>query len=200
MSLQAQWKVATANMKELFNTHPETVKYRTDTAEKTKLIDQDARAKSIKDKTTELEATDKEGQRLVNDFNKLTTTEEKTPASEKIRTLLEKRRITEQELNSLKQEFSEFRKEKMLQINQESAARMRQILAEINAHIAQYATTHNFDAVYDNSGYTNTGLQVIVYVKPGLTTDITEEIQKIINPKKDEADQQKAPAAVPQGP
>lgn len=189
MSLQAQWKVATANMKDLFNSHPETAKYDQEAKAKIALIEQDARAISVKNKTNELKALDGEGQNLVLNYNKLTTDEEKKPESEKIRNLLEKRRITEQELASLRQEFQEFKKQQMLDINKASAKRMREILAEITALITQHAIAQGFDAVYDVSGYTNTGLQAVVYVKPGVTTDITPVIKKIITPEEKKAEQ-----------
>jgi Skp family chaperone for outer membrane proteins len=77
------------------------------------------------------------------------------------------------------------------------AVKMRSILNTLIAEIAKYATAKGFDLVFDVSGFSNTGLPVILYAKPGNTTDITDEIIKLLCPKIEKADPKEAAPVVP---
>lgn len=100
---------------------------------------------------------------------------------------MEKRKIANDEYQSLNKKFLEFKNEKTREINKEWARKMRAILNETSAMVAKYAAEKGYDVVYDLSGNTNTGMAVIIYAKHGLMTDITSEIQKMIEAKKTSA-------------
>lgn len=182
LAARAEWKVATVDMSELFSKHPSTLKYNEEATAWKKLIKEDPRAQSLMSKGKEIQTSNAEGKKIIADYQKLTTEAEKKSQSEKIRLIMDKNRNLQQEFTALRQEFIEFEKEQNLFINKEAAKNLRQILQIITTDVSNYAATHGFDAVYDKSGLTNTGLSVIIYAKPGITTDITAEVRKMIIP------------------
>ena len=184
LTVFAQQKVASVMMLDLFKDNPETISFETEAKVRKESIEQDSRAKAAGDKMAEVEEMNKLGQKLVSEFQKKAAADKNGPEAEKIRALLEKRKIANDEYQSLNKKFLEFKNEKTREINKELARKMRAILNETSAMVAKYAAEKGYDVVYDLSGNTNTGMAVIIYAKHGLMTDITPEIQKIIEAKK----------------
>jgi Skp family chaperone for outer membrane proteins len=176
--------VATVKMNELFNKNPLTVAFGEESNKQLKAIDEDPRNKAALAKKEERDAIDREGQQLVSAYQNLTVRDEEGEEAKKIRALTAKRALVDKEWQSLRQEFLEFKKEKTKEINQEMAKKMREILNDVIKIIGEYAAQQGYDVVYETSGYTNTGLQVLVYVKPGISTDITEEVLQLVLAKK----------------
>jgi Skp family chaperone for outer membrane proteins len=187
LTVFAQQKVASVMMLDLFKDNPETISFETEAKVRKELIEQDSRAKAAGDKMAEVEEMNKLGQKLVSEFQKKAAADKNGPEAEKIRALLEKRKIANDEYQSLNKKFLEFKNEKTREINKELARKMRAILNETSAMVATYAAEKGYDVVYDLSGNTNTGMAVIIYAKHGLMTDITSEIQKMIEAKKTSA-------------
>lgn len=171
-------------MDALFNKNPLTIQFGEEAKLKKAAIDDDERKKAVDEKEKELKAIDEDGRQLVSVYQNLTVKDEDGEEAKKIRALTAKRALVDKEFQSLKQEFFEFKKKRTKEINQEMALKMREILNDIIKLIGEYAAQHGYDVVYETSGYTNTGLQVLVYVKPGISTDITEEILKLLMAKK----------------
>lgn len=184
LPLHAEWKVATVKMNELFNKNPRTIAFGEEAKKKKDAIDNDERNKAVIAKKAELDAIDEEGRQLVSVYQNLTVKDEEGEDAKKIRALTAKRALVDKEWQSLKQEFFEFKKQKTKEINQEMAKKMREILNEVIKLVGEYATQQGYDIVYETSGYTNTGLQVLVYAKPGISTDITEEVLKLVMAQK----------------
>jgi hypothetical protein len=187
LTVFAQQKVASVMMLDLFKDNPETIAFETEAKVRKESIEQDSRAKAAGDKMAEVEEMNKLRQKLVSEFQKKAAADKNGPEAEKIRALLEKRKIANDEYQSLNKKFLEFKNEKTREINKELARKMRAILNETSAMVAKYAAEKGYDVVYDLSGNTNTGMAVIIYAKPGLMTDITSEIQKMIEAKKTSA-------------
>jgi Skp family chaperone for outer membrane proteins len=187
LTVFAQQKVASVMMLDLFKDNPETISFETEAKVRKESIEQDSRAKAAGDKMAEVEEMNKLGQKLVSEFQKKAAADKNGPEAEKIRALLEKRKIANDEYQSLNKKFLEFKNEKTREINKELARKMRAILNETSAMVAKYAAEKGYDVVYDLSGNTNTGMAVIIYAKHGLMTDITSEIQKMIEAKKTSA-------------
>lgn len=168
----------------LFNKNPLTVEYDEVANQKKEVIKQDARKVAMDDKKKELDAINVEWRKLVSEYQKLSVKDEESDEANKIRSLTEKGKLVEKEWKSLQQDYYEFQKEKTKEINQEMAKKMREILNDLTKLVGEYAAQQGYDVVYETSGYTNTGLQVLVYVKPGISTDITDEVLKLVLAKK----------------
>ena len=95
---------------------------------------------------------------LIFNFQKLTTSADRTPEEAKIRSLLNKRKLEEAAAKSIQDEFIEFKEKTTAAINKEITVKMRSILNALIAKIAKYATAKGFDLVFDVSGFSNTGL------------------------------------------
>jgi Skp family chaperone for outer membrane proteins len=176
--------VATVKMDVLFNKNPLTVEYDEVANQKKEVIKQDARKVAMDDKKKELDTINVEWRKLVSEYQKLSVKDEESDEANKIRALTEKGKLVEKEWKSLQQDYYEFQKEKTKEINQEMAKKMREILNDLTKLVGEYAAQQGYDVVYETSGYTNTGLQVLVYAKPGISTDITDEVLKLVLAKK----------------
>lgn len=168
----------------LFNKNPLTVEYDEVANQKKEVIKQDARKVAMDDKKKELDTINVEWRKLVSEYQKLSVKDEESDEANKIRALTEKGKLVEKEWKSLQQDYYEFQKEKTKEINQEMAKKMREILNDLTKLVGEYAAQQGYDVVYETSGYTNTGLQVLVYAKPGISTDITDEVLKLVLAKK----------------
>jgi Skp family chaperone for outer membrane proteins len=82
--------------------------------------------------------------------------------------------IKRQEAQTLQQEFENFKAEQEKIINRKMVAGMRASLNRIEAVSQKISKERGFDAVFDSSGDTNTGVPFILYSKdaPDLTPDI----------------------------
>jgi Skp family chaperone for outer membrane proteins len=82
--------------------------------------------------------------------------------------------IKRQEAQTLQQEFEEFKAEQQKLINHKMVAGMRASLDRITAVSQKISKERGFDAVFDSSGNTNTGVPFVLFNKdaPDLTADI----------------------------
>jgi len=149
LTVFAQQKVASVMMLDLFKDNPETIAFETEAKVRKESIEQDSRAKAAGDKMAEVEEMNKLGQKLVSEFQKKAAADKNGPEAEKIRALLEKRKIANDEYQSLNKKFLEFKNEKTREINKELARKMRAILNETSAMVAKYAAEKGYDVVYD---------------------------------------------------
>jgi Skp family chaperone for outer membrane proteins len=101
--------------------------------------------------------------------------------------------IKRQEAQTLQQKFENFKSEKEKLINRKMVAGMRRSLNRITAASQKLAKEKGFDAVFDGSGHTNTGVPFVLYSKaaPDLTADV-QALLKDIEPA--EKPVEKAPA------
>ncbi len=82
--------------------------------------------------------------------------------------------IKRQEAQTLQQEFENYKAEQEKIINRKMVAGMRASLSRIEAVSQKISKERGFDAVFDSSGDTNTGVPFILFSKdaPDLTVDI----------------------------
>lgn len=82
--------------------------------------------------------------------------------------------LKRQEAETMRREFEDFRVEENKRINREMVEGMRALLSRIHEASVQIAKERNFDGVFDSSGNSNTGTQVMLYHKdaPDLTEDV----------------------------
>lgn len=179
LPLQAQTKVAVVKMAELFNKYPATVTFSKQIESRKSELESDKRIAAMKEMVAEIEAIDVEGKKLIGDDGaELRKQDKNSPTLKKIRELMAKRKAKQDEANSINKDFMEYRDAKLKEINRDMASHMRQYYTELSALVRKVAAEQGFDLVYDTSGYTNTGLPVIVYMKPDAAKDITAEVLK----------------------
>ncbi len=180
-ALHAEWKVATVHMTDLFKHHPEVIAYKEEVKEKKLKITQDVRAKALEDKRNEIKQMNLEWRKVMLDFQMRKEKDEKGPEAEKVREYRTRRNLAEDQVVALQLEFQDFQKEQLAIINEEMAHHHRNILDRLTAAVRKYATDRGFDVLYEVSGNSHVGLPTLVYVRPGLATDLTEEMKKKID-------------------
>ena len=184
-------------MADIFKQFPDAIVARDEAAGKISVLENDQRKKDYLAIVTDIEKLDKEGQLLVYQLQKITAVAEQATQNTKIRALLEQRRLKEESARTIREEFEEFKEKNIALINKEMAKKTRILLNSITAEIAKYAANQGFDVVFDVSGLTNTQLPVLLYVKPGITTDITVEMLKRLCPKTEKVAPVEATPVVP---
>lgn len=87
--------------------------------------------------------------------------------------------IKRQEAQTLQQEFENFKSGKEKLINRKMVAGMRRSLSRITEASKKLAKEKGYDAVFDGSGHTNTGVPFVLYSKaaPDLTGDVQALLQ-----------------------
>lgn len=180
-ALHAEWKVATVRMTDLFHHHPEVIAYREEVKEKKLKITQDVRAKALEDKRNEIKQMNLEWRKVMLDFQMRKEKDEKSPEAEKVREYRTRRNLAEDQVVALQLEFQDFQKEQLSIINEEMARHHRAILERLAAAVRKHATERGFAVLYEVSGNSHVGLTPLVYVRPGLATDLTEEMKKKID-------------------
>ncbi|RYG21876.1 MAG: OmpH family outer membrane protein, partial [Burkholderiales bacterium] len=86
--------------------------------------------------------------------------------------------IKRQEAQTLQQEYENFKEEREKEINRRMIAAMRASLDRISKTSAQIAKKRGFDAVFDSTGETNTGLPFVLYHKEA--PDLTPDVQAVL--------------------
>ncbi len=180
-ALHAEWKVATVRMTDLFHHHPEVIAYREEVKEKKLKITQDVRAKALEEKRNEIKQMNLEWRKVMLDFQMRKEKDEKGPEAEKVREYRTRRNLAEDQVVALTLEFQDYQREQLAIINQEMAHHHRKILERLTAAVQKYATERGFDVLYEVSGNSHVGLPTLVYVRPELATDLTEEMKKKID-------------------
>jgi Skp family chaperone for outer membrane proteins len=89
--------------------------------------------------------------------------------------------IKRQEAQTLQQEFESFKAEREKLINRKMVAGMRASLSRITAASQKIAKEKGYDAVFDGSGHTNTGVPFVLFNKAA--PDLTAEIQAVLKDK-----------------
>lgn len=97
-----------------------------------------------------------------------------SPVDDATRKLARDFEIKRQETQTLQQEFETFRAEKTKEINRRLVLAMRASLDKIAATSNRLAKEQGFDAAFDSSGKSNTGVPILLYAKNA--KDITEDV------------------------
>lgn len=96
------------------------------------------------------------------------------PVDDAIRKLAQQYEIKRQEAQTLQEEFQTFDAEKKKEINHEMVLAMRAALVKIETAARKIAQEQGFEATFDSSGNSNTGVPIILYAKnaPDITKDV----------------------------
>lgn len=180
-ALHAEWKVATVDMTSLFQHHPEVISYKEEVKKKKLKIAEDVRAKALEEKRKEIKEMNLEWRKVMLDFHMRKVKDEKGPEADKVREYRTRRNLAEDQLVALQLEFQDFQEEQLGIINQEMARHYRTILERLTAAVRKYATERGFDVLYETSGNSHVGLPTLLYVRPALVTDLTDEMKKKID-------------------
>ena len=90
--------------------------------------------------------------------------------------------IKRQEAQTLQQEFESFKAEQENLINRKMVAGMRSSLTRITEASQKIAKEKGYDAVFDGSGHTNTGVPFVLFSKAA--PDLTAEVQAALKDNK----------------
>ena len=173
VSAQAQMKVGTIDMKQVFDSY-----YKTKDAE-AKI--NEARAQAQKELAERLDTFNKaqEQARKLNDEAGKTELSEKAKA-EKVKGLNEKL----QELGVMQREVQEFQQTRERQLSEQSVRSRNSLVEEINKIVSDVVKTNGYDLVFDKSGQSLNAVNVLVHSKDSF--DFTSDVLSKLN-----ADQKK---------
>ena len=172
-SAQAQMKVGTIDMKQVFDTY-----YKTKDAE-AKI--NESRAQAQKELAERLDTFNKaqEQARKLNDEAGKSELSEKAKA-EKVKGLNEKL----QELGVMQREVQEFQQTRERQLSEQSVRSRNVLVEEINKIVSDVVKTNGYDLVFDKSGQSLNAVNVLVHSKESF--DFTADVLSKLN-----ADQKK---------
>ena len=172
-SAQAQMKVGTIDMKQVFDSY-----YKTKDAE-AKI--NESRAQAQKELAERLDTFNKaqEQARKLNDEAGKSELSEKAKA-EKVKGLNEKL----QELGVMQREVQEFQQTRERQLSEQSVRSRNVLVEEINKIVSDVVKTNGYDLVFDKSGQSLNAVNVLVHSKESF--DFTADVLTKLN-----ADQKK---------
>jgi Skp family chaperone for outer membrane proteins len=195
VSSMAQEKVATVRLADVFQQCPEVAECKARFEQKKAALAQDVRAKAVEEKKAEIVGMNDEAKRLIQAYQKLAVKDEKAPESQNLSDYRKRRNLAESQLEALTLEYEEFQKEQEREMNQEMAQAYRVVLDRLTQLVAAHAREQGYDVVYDISGKSHVGLPVLLYAKPGLTTDVTDAIKaQLTQPEPSPAVPENAPS------
>ena len=173
VSAQAQLKVGTIDMKQVFDSY-----YKTKDAE-AKI--NEARAQAQKELAERLDTFNKaqEQARKLNDEAGKAELSEKAKA-EKVKGLNEKL----QELGVMQREVQEFQQTRERQLSEQSVRSRNVLVEEINKIVSEVVKSNNYDLVFDKSGQSLNAVNLLVHSKESF--DFTADVLSKLN-----ADQKK---------
>jgi len=173
VSAQAQMKVGTIDMKQVFDSY-----YKTKDAE-AKI--NESRAQAQKELAERLDTFNKaqEQARKLNDEAGKAELSEKAKA-EKVKGLNEKL----QELGVMQREVQEFQQTRERQLSEQSVRSRNSLVEEINKIVSDVVKTNGYDLVFDKSGQSLNAVNVLVHSKDSF--DFTADVLNKLN-----ADQKK---------
>jgi outer membrane protein len=173
VSAQAQMKVGTIDMKQVFDSY-----YKTKDAE-AKI--NESRAQAQKELAERLDTFNKaqEQARKLNDEAGKSELSEKAKA-EKTKGLNEKL----QELGVMQREVQEFQQTRERQLSEQSVRSRNSLVEEINKIVSDVVKTNGYDLVFDKSGQSLNAVNVLVHSKDSF--DFTADVLSKLN-----ADQKK---------
>lgn len=178
-------------MSEVFLHSPEAIACREQVKQKKVQLAEDVRAKALEDKREEIKNLNLEGRKIMLDYQMRGNKDDTGPEADRVREYRKRRNLAESQLQALTLEYQDYQKEQMQQINQEMARNYRNILNRLTALAKQYAAERGFDVLYDISGSSHVGLPPLLYVKPGVTTDLTADLRKMVEAEKLPANDQR---------
>ena len=182
VSAQAQMKVGTIDMKQVFDGY-----YKTKDAE-AKI--NESRAQAQKELAERLDTFNKaqEQARKLNDEAGKSELSEKAKA-EKVKGLNEKL----QELGVMQREVQEFQQTRERQLSEQSVRSRNGLVEEINKIISDKVKAGNYDLVLDKSGQSLNAVNVLVFSKDAfdLTNDVVTELNKGAKKDKDKDKEKK---------
>ena len=173
VSAQAQLKVGTIDMKQVFDSY-----YKTKDAE-AKI--NESRAQAQKELAERLDTFNKaqEQARKLNDEAGKSELSEKAKA-DKVKGLNEKL----QELGVMQREVQEFQQTRERQLSEQSVRSRNSLVEEINKIVSDVVKTNGYDLVFDKSGQSLNAVNVLVHSKDSF--DFTSDVLSKLN-----ADQKK---------
>jgi outer membrane protein len=173
VSAQAQMKVGTIDMKQVFDSY-----YKTKDAE-AKI--NESRAQAQKELAERLDTFNKaqEQARKLNDEAGKSELSEKAKA-DKVKGLNEKL----QELGVMQREVQEFQQTRERQLSEQSVRSRNALVEEINKIVSDVVKTNGYDLVFDKSGQSLNAVNVLVHSKDSF--DFTADVLSKLN-----ADQKK---------
>ncbi|MGL4398757.1 MAG: OmpH family outer membrane protein [Luteolibacter sp.] len=164
LSAAAAPKIALVRIKDIYTALPSTAAIQKQIKDEQAAIMKNERAEQLRKIIGELQAL----QAQLSD--KTTPPDEATS-----RTLARSYEIKRQEAQTLQQEFENYKTEQEKIINRKMVAGMRSSLNRIEAASQKISKERGFDAVFDSSGDSNTGVPFILFSKNA--TDLTPEIE-----------------------
>ncbi|MEK0446155.1 MAG: hypothetical protein RLZZ399_1476 [Verrucomicrobiota bacterium] len=175
VSAQAQLKVGTIDMKQVFDSY-----YKTKDAE-AKINEARTQAKKELDERLETFTKAQEEARKLNDEAGKPELSEKAKA-EKAKSLNEKL----QALGGLQREIQEFQQTRERQLSEQSVRSRNSLLEEINKVIEAKVKSGGFDLVFDKSGQSLNAVGVLIHSKESFdfTAEIVAELNKTKPSKK----------------
>ncbi len=156
-------RFAVIRVKDIYTTLPATIAIQQQIKDEQAAIMKDQRAEQLRKIIAELQSL----QTQLSDKN--------SPLDEATnRKLARTYEIKRQEAQTLQQEFENFKAEQEKLINRKMVAGMRASLDRIAAVSQKISKERGYDAVFDSSGNTNTGVPFVLFNKnaPDLTADI----------------------------
>jgi hypothetical protein len=178
-------------MSEVFLHSPEAIACREQVNQKKVQLAEDVRAKALADKREEIKNLNLEGRKIMLDYQMRGNKDDTGPEADRVREYRKRRNLAESQLQALTLEYQDYQKEQTQQINQEMARSYRSILNQLTALAKQYAAERGFDVLYDISGSSHVGLPPLLYVKPGVATDLTADLRKMVEAQKLPANNQR---------
>lgn len=163
LSAAAAPRFAVIRIKDIYTALPSTAAIQQQIKDEQAAIMKDQRAEQLRKIIGELQAL----QAQLSDKN--------TPLDEATsRKLARTYEIKRQEAQTLQQEFESFKAEQEKIINRKMVTAMRASLDRIESTSQKISKERGFDAVFDSSGDTNTGVPFVLFNKnaPDLTADV----------------------------
>jgi Skp family chaperone for outer membrane proteins len=163
LSASAAPRFAVVRIKDIYTALPSTAAIQQQIKNDQAAIMKDQRAEQLRKIIGELQA-------LQAQLSDKTTPPDEATSRKLARTY----EIKRQEAQTLQQEFENFKTEQEKIINRKMVAGMRASLSRIEAASLKISKERGFDAVFDSSGDTNTGVPFVLFSKdaPDLTPDI----------------------------
>ena len=156
-------RFAVVRVKDIYTTLPATIAIQQQVKDGQAAIMKDQRAEQLRKIIAELQALQTQLSDKTSPLDEATN-----------RKLARNYEIKRQEAQTLQQEFENFKAEQEKTINRTMVAGMRASLDRIAAVSQKISKERGYDAVFDSSGNTNTGVPFVLFNKnaPDLTADI----------------------------
>ncbi len=159
----AQTKIALVRVKDIYLDLPSTQALQEKLLAERKAITENERAEQLRKSLFELDQLNQEIQSKLSQLN-----------SDAGKKLIDAFEVKRQETTTLRTEFEKYKATEEKRINTEMVHATRSTMNKIMAAAEQLAKERNFDAVFDLSAETNTGLPLLIYTSN--TNDLTDDV------------------------